>query len=235
MVWLLDTPDLQHLFRRSLGRRLPGPGSAGDHVANRSIYNTESTPQGIGADRRVRKPASPRRARLSMALPGHFVRLLGRVARRSTGVDTGSLVALAGNTVVAAAVTDAWETVRHKVARLFGRGEPDSATERRLDATRRQLTAAPAAGLEQTQADLAASWATRLADLLEENPGAEDELRTLVQEIQAALPAAVVSAADHAVAAGRDANITASEGGVAAGVVHGDVTTNPTWPGPAEG
>ena len=42
----------------------------------------------------------------------------------------GSLAAVAGDTLVAA-VTDACETAREKVARLFGRGEPDPAAELR--------------------------------------------------------------------------------------------------------
>ena len=41
----------------------------------------------------------------------------------------------------------------------------------------------------------------------------EADLRALVEEIQAQLPAGVVSAADHSVAAGRDVNITASAAG----------------------
>jgi hypothetical protein len=45
-----------------------------------------------------------------------------------------------------------------------------------------------------------------------------------------------VSASDHAAAAGRDMNITASSGGTAAGVIHGNVTPpNPTQQGPAGG
>ena len=35
-----------------------------------------------------------------------------------------ALAQLAGQTVVAAAVTDAWEAARHKFARLLGRGDP---------------------------------------------------------------------------------------------------------------
>ena len=51
---------------------------------------------------------------------------------------------------------------------------------------------------------------------------------------QAQLPAGMVSAADHSVAAGRDVNITASGGGTAAGVIHGNVAPpDPTPPGPA--
>jgi hypothetical protein len=49
------------------------------------------------------------------------------------------------------------------------------------------------------------------------------ELRALVQEVAAQLPAGAVSATDHSVAAGRDVKITASGGGIAAGVIHGNV------------
>jgi len=54
-----------------------------------------------------------------------------------------------------------------------------------------------------------------------------------VEEIAATLPAGVVSATGHAVAAGRDVNISADHGGVAAGVIHGDVAPpDPPGPGP---
>ena len=42
---------------------------------------------------------------------------------------------MAAAALVQAMVTDGWEGVRHKVARLFGRGQPDVAIERRLDET----------------------------------------------------------------------------------------------------
>jgi hypothetical protein len=149
-------------------------------------------------------------------------------------MDISSLAALAGNAVVTAALTDAWETVRQRFARLFGRGQPDSATERRLDATHSKLTATPAAELAEAQDDLAAQWTTRLADLLDEHPDAEAELRALVAEVQAMLPAESVSSADHSLAAARDINIGADRGSVAAGVIHGNVAPpGPTQPGPA--
>ena len=149
-------------------------------------------------------------------------------------MDITSLAALAGNTLVAAAVTDAWETARHRFARLFGRGEPDPATERRLEATRRDLAAATPGDREPVQADLAAQWAVRIADLLEESPGAEAELRALVDEIAALLSDGGVVAAGHSVAAGRDVRIRADRGGVSAGVIHGNVALpGPTGPGPA--
>ena len=71
--------------------------------------------------------------------------------------------------------------------------------------------------------------------MLEEDPGIEAELRALVEEIRAALPAGAVSATDHAVAAGRDVNITAAGAGTAIGVVHGNVAPpGPSGPGPAQ-
>ncbi len=149
-----------------------------------------------------------------------------------------ALASLAGQTVVTAAVTDAWEAARRGFARLLGRGDPKQTevAERRLEETRGQLTGPPGTDPEQARAALAAQWATRLADLLDEDPAVEADLRSLVQQIQAALPAAMVSAADHAVAAGRDVNISASGGGVAAGVIHGNVAPpGPPGPGPANG
>jgi hypothetical protein len=130
-----------------------------------------------------------------------------------------ALAALAGNTVVTAATTDAWEAARRGFARLPGRGDPErtAVAERRLAETHEQLTGVAGAELEPAHAVLEAQWVTRLADLLEEDPGIEDDLRALVQDIRTALPPAVVSAAGHAVAAGRDVNVTASGGGVAAG------------------
>jgi len=149
-----------------------------------------------------------------------------------------ALAALAGNTVVAAATTDVWEAARRRFARLLGRGDPDrtNAAERRLAETHDQLANAAGADLERLRAALEAQWVTRLTDLLEDDPGAEAELRAVVEEVRAQLPAGTVAAADHAVAAGRDVSIKATSGGVAAGVIHGDVSAgNPLRPGPGKG
>jgi hypothetical protein len=151
--------------------------------------------------------------------------------------DLAALAMVAGNTVVTAATSDAWEAARREFARLLGRGDPNrtKAAERRLAETREQLAAA-GADLESARSALRSQWATRLADLLEEDPGVEDELRAVVQEVQAALPGGMVSATDHSAATGRDMTITASGGGVAAGVIHGNVAPpGPRGPGPAIG
>lgn len=145
------------------------------------------------------------------------------------------LAAFAGQTVAAAAITDVWEAARHKIARLIGRGEAHKteAAERWLGDTRKQLTGAAGAELEQVRAAQASRWEGRFADLLDEDPSVEADLRALIGEVAAALPAQAVSATDHSLAAGGNVNITAP-GGVAAGVVHGNVAPpDPTWPGQA--
>ena len=64
-----------------------------------------------------------------------------------------ALATVAGNTVVTAAVTDAWEAARKGFARLLGRGDPDrtKAVEQRLEDTRERLTEATGADLERTR------------------------------------------------------------------------------------
>ena len=85
-----------------------------------------------------------------------------------------ALAALAGDTVVTAATTDAWEAARRGFARLLGRGDPERAAvaERRLAETHERLAGVAGADLESARAALEAQWAMRLADLLEEDPRA---------------------------------------------------------------
>jgi hypothetical protein len=139
-----------------------------------------------------------------------------------------AFAALAGTALVQAMVTDGWEGVRNRVTRLFGRGEADPAIERRLDASRAQLAAAPAGELKQVQTTLASQWQTRFDDLLADHPDAQADLAALVDELKV-----VTSASGYSVAAVGDVNVAADHGGVAAGVIHGDVRTGPTRPGPA--
>jgi hypothetical protein len=160
--------------------------------------------------------------------------------RRGGAVPGDVLMALAqfaGQTVAGAAITDLWEAARGRFARLLGRGDArrTEVAERWLAQTHEQLAAATGGELERIREATAERWTGRFADLLDEDPGVEAELRALVEEVAARLPAGAASAADHSVAAGRDVNVTASVGGTAAGVIHGNVAPpNPTQPGPAQ-
>jgi len=75
--------------------------------------------------------------------------------------------------------------------------------------------------------------AARAAD----DPALVTAAQALMQLLDAAGSAAgryAVVASGHAAAAGRDMNVTASGGGIAAGVIHGNVAPpDPTVPGPA--
>jgi len=143
----------------------------------------------------------------------------------------------AGQTVAGAAVSDVWESVKGRFAQLLGHGDARKAevTVQWLDQTREQLSAAAGLGLGQAREAAAERWAGRFSDLLDEDPGIEAELRAVVQEVAAQLSAGVVSAGDHSVAVGKDMNINASDGGIAVGVIHGNVAPpGPTQPGPAQ-
>jgi hypothetical protein len=141
-----------------------------------------------------------------------------------------ALAAMAATALVQAMVTDGWEGIRRRVARLFGRGKPDVAIERRLDATKDQLTAAQPGELQEVQGRLARQWETRFADFLADYPNAAGELGELVKEMQAS----TATASDHAFAA-RDVDMQADNGGVNvnAGSFKGSINTGPTRPGPA--
>jgi Tetratricopeptide repeat len=141
------------------------------------------------------------------------------------GEVLSALAEFAGQTVTAAAITDSWESVRSRFARLFGRSDArrTEIAEGWLAQTREQLAAAVPSAAEQVRRAAAARWAGRFADLLDEDAAVEAELRALVEEVAAELPAGAVAAAGYSVAAGRDVRITASGGSVAAGVIHGNV------------
>jgi hypothetical protein len=130
-----------------------------------------------------------------------------------------SLASMAGRTVVAAAVTDGWDTAKQGFARLLGRGDAarTEAAEGRLEATRAELVALTAAEVEPGRSRLAVAWQTRLLDLLEEHPETSAALQALLERIQAQLPDRTVSAAEDGLAAGRDITITASHGGGGSG------------------
>lgn len=150
---------------------------------------------------------------------------------------TEALIALAaagGTSLVQAAATDAWAVAKAGVARLLGRGRPERVTviEARLEDSRTQLASLTGSQLRQGQQVQAQAWATRLQDLLEEDPDAAAGLERLLQELASAGVPGAVTAGDHGVAVGGSMSVTATTGGAAAGVIHGGVNTggNPSGP-----
>ena len=104
---------------------------------------------------------------------------------------TEALMALAstgGTALVTAMVTDSWEEIRGRFARLFGRGDAGQvkAAADRLEQSRAALAGLSDSDAERARAEQVVVWRTRLGDLLEQDPGVEQELRALVAEVQAA-------------------------------------------------
>jgi hypothetical protein len=118
---------------------------------------------------------------------------------------TEALTALAstgGTALVTAMVTDGWEGVRGRCARLFGRGgaEPARVAAERLEQSRVTLAGLSGADLERARTEQEITWRTRLADLLEFDPSAEQEVRALVAEVRAQVAGSAGRVEQHAAA-----------------------------------
>jgi hypothetical protein len=130
-------------------------------------------------------------------------------------------------TLVGAMATDAWQAARSAIARLFGHGDKrrQEVAETRLDHAAAEVENADAAQRDQVRERLMGSWQTRLADLLEENPQEETELRLLIDRLRRQLPPSQQAWVQ---------NVSASApGAVAQGVMGGNIINYPsgTTPG----
>jgi len=141
----------------------------------------------------------------------------------------------------------AWRRARHAAGRVEERVDAavDAKMEKLYDAVAAKLGGDPAMAKLATEAgaDLDAepqlSERTRtrvdlaLEDAVESDPAFGEQLRALVEDVK---QAAGVSASDHGVAAGRDVNVHAESGSVAAVNLHGAVNVGtPPPPGGAKG
>src|SRR5690348_12894144 len=91
-----------------------------------------------------------------------------------------ALAAAGGTALVTAMVTDGWESIRQRVARLLGRGidKEVQAAAVRLEKSHAMLTRLSGVDLERAEAEQAVVWRTRFSDLLENHPEVEGELRS---------------------------------------------------------
>lgn len=104
-----------------------------------------------------------------------------------------ALAASAGTAVVAAMVTDGWQETRTRVARLLSRGDAQDEPRQlaRLERARTELTAASDEQAERVRLDQLAAWRTRFADLLDDAPQEEEQVRGLVEFLAGRTPANV--------------------------------------------
>jgi hypothetical protein len=121
---------------------------------------------------------------------------------------TEALTALAsagGTALVTAMVTDSWEGAKARFARLFGRGDGSraEAAAGRLEQSRAALARLSGPDLERARTEQEIVWRTRLGDLLEHDPAAEEELRALVAEVQAQVAGSAGPVEQHVAAFGQ--------------------------------
>lgn len=144
-----------------------------------------------------------------------------------------SSLALSGaSTLVSAAATDTWKTARAGFLKLFAHGDPqrERIAANRLDEAAAQVESTGAEHRDEVREALVQVWRVRLGDLLEEQPDAAEQVRALIEQVYAALPAA----RQHwAQAIGTGAVITANSGGVniANSGAIGDITLRAEPPG----
>lgn len=94
-----------------------------------------------------------------------------------------TLIGTGATTVVGLMVTDAWEQARQRVVRIFARGGATDAVAGELEESRTSLIAAMGTpDQEELTSDMTAAVRLRLRRLLEQNPGAAEEIRCLVDE-----------------------------------------------------
>lgn len=96
------------------------------------------------------------------------------------------LASAGGTALVTAMVTDSWEGIRVRFARVIGRGHTPAveAVEAQLDKSRAVLAGLTGPDLDRARSEQEIVWQTRLKDLLEQNPSLEPELRDLIAETQ---------------------------------------------------
>lgn len=90
--------------------------------------------------------------------------------------------------MVAAMATDAWQTARSGVSRLFRRGDQaqQAAIEAQLESNAALVSQTESP--ERARRMLISVWQLQLEDLLRQFPDAGDELQSLVSQIKGELP-----------------------------------------------
>jgi hypothetical protein len=98
-----------------------------------------------------------------------------------------ALASTGGTALVTAMVTDGWDGIKARFARVIGRGRTAEVEEAqaRLEQSRAALQGLAGQDLERAQAEQEVVWRTRLSDLLERDPVVETDLRVLIADVQA--------------------------------------------------
>lgn len=136
-----------------------------------------------------------------------------------------ALAAKAGSGLITAMMTDGWQQVRTRVARLLGRGDAreQERQEARLERARRELVAASEEEAEGVRQRHSQGWRARFEDLLDDVPEIEAEFRELVAFLAEQSPAVASGAVRvNAHAHGRARQAVQGQG------VQNNIFTNPS-------
>lgn len=134
-------------------------------------------------------------------------------------VGLAALWSAAATTLVTLMTTDSWERAKAGFAELWRQHRPEqaAAVEADLDAARAAAVAARQAGDDETVAELAAEWRSRLRRAAEADEQAVADVRRLVEELRPLLSAgpagpvtmtARASGSSRVNQAGRDQTVT---------------------------
>lgn len=143
-----------------------------------------------------------------------------------------ALTMTGATSIVAAMATEAWQSTRTGVTRLFRRGAPaqQAAVSARLDGDAELVgQAVDAEGFRQS---LVPAWQLQLTALVAEYPDAAEELAALVQQVRDALPADRACQVQQNIARDRG-QVFASLGGDV--IVHGSPSPDGSGVAPASG
>ncbi|MFE1413421.1 hypothetical protein ACFW6F_21865 [Streptomyces sp. NPDC058746] len=99
-----------------------------------------------------------------------------------------ALVQDGGTAIVAAMATDAWQTTRPRVLELFRWLSPARQTRIEVQLDDDALLVAQDGDADDAREDLRPGWRRQLVALLNQHPEAADELQSLIDQINRALP-----------------------------------------------
>jgi hypothetical protein len=125
-----------------------------------------------------------------------------------------ALALTGGTTLVAAMATDAWQTARAWIVRLFRHGDSTQRSAIEAQLTNSNTLVMQAQDTDRVRKGLVALWQLQLEALLRQYPDAEEELRNLIAEVRDALPEVQQSWVQ---------NVTARDHGHAYGAQHGNI------------
>lgn len=106
------------------------------------------------------------------------------------GTDLSALWSAAATTLVTLMATDSWKRVKVGFAALWRRARPEqaAAVEADLEAAQATAVAAGRNGDEETLAELATEWRSRLQRLAGRDEELQAEVRRLLEEFRPLLP-----------------------------------------------